>query len=442
MLIAALALLADLIVRSQETGSDSARSRSSGRPTPTRAASRSTPRSSRTGWPRAGHDVRDRVSWSAQYPARLYPGAAGRRRAGGRALPGHDLPAGVAPPGRVGGCRPAAAPRTTWSSSCRRHPPSRSRRTWRCWRRPATGAARQAGCVLCHNVLPHERRPRRRAAGAALLRPRRRGPRALPRAGRAGRARCGAADVREVAAAAAPARRRAASSGPTVGRPAAGCCRSGMVRAVQGRRPAARALRAVPDLTLTVAGEFWGGPATGCGGWRRRPAWPTACELRAGYVPADRAGAAVRRADALALPYRTATASQNALLGFAHGLPVVATRVGTFAARRPRRRRRPAGRAGQRAVADRRALAAARARPARAPAGRGAPAGPAHPVAHLRRHAHGGRLVTRGRVDRRSRGSCSACSSSRPWSGRSRGAGPRSAPSCGRSRSARWCCRR
>jgi glycosyltransferase involved in cell wall biosynthesis len=32
----------------------------------------------------------------------------------------------------------------------------------------------------------------------------------------------------------------------------------------------------------------------------------------------------------LALPYRSATASQNALLGQAHGLPVLATRVGTF----------------------------------------------------------------------------------------------------------------
>ena len=34
--------------------------------------------------------------------------------------------------------------------------------------------------------------------------------------------------------------------------------------------------------------------------------------------------------DVLALPYRHATASQNVLLGHAHGLPVVATTVGTF----------------------------------------------------------------------------------------------------------------
>jgi glycosyltransferase involved in cell wall biosynthesis len=35
--------------------------------------------------------------------------------------------------------------------------------------------------------------------------------------------------------------------------------------------------------------------------------------------------------DVLALPYRHATASQNVFLGHAHGLPVLATTVGTFA---------------------------------------------------------------------------------------------------------------
>jgi glycosyltransferase involved in cell wall biosynthesis len=36
--------------------------------------------------------------------------------------------------------------------------------------------------------------------------------------------------------------------------------------------------------------------------------------------------------DVLALPYRHGTASQNVLLGHAHGLPVLATTAGTFAA--------------------------------------------------------------------------------------------------------------
>jgi glycosyltransferase involved in cell wall biosynthesis len=38
------------------------------------------------------------------------------------------------------------------------------------------------------------------------------------------------------------------------------------------------------------------------------------------------------RHDVLALPYRHATASQNVLLAHAHGLPVIATDVGTFGA--------------------------------------------------------------------------------------------------------------
>ena len=54
-------------------------------------------------------------------------------------------------------------------------------------------------------------------------------------------------------------------------------------------------------------------------------------ELRPGYVPADEIGALLGRADALVLPYRSATSSQNAWLAFAHGLPVIATRTGTFA---------------------------------------------------------------------------------------------------------------
>jgi len=36
--------------------------------------------------------------------------------------------------------------------------------------------------------------------------------------------------------------------------------------------------------------------------------------------------------DALVLPYRSATASQNVWMAFEHGLPVIATRVGDFAA--------------------------------------------------------------------------------------------------------------
>ena len=54
-------------------------------------------------------------------------------------------------------------------------------------------------------------------------------------------------------------------------------------------------------------------------------------ELRAGYVPADEVPKLFAGADALVLPYRTATASQNVFMAYEHGVPVIATRAGTLA---------------------------------------------------------------------------------------------------------------
>jgi glycosyltransferase involved in cell wall biosynthesis len=91
------------------------------------------------------------------------------------------------------------------------------------------------------------------------------------------------------------------------------------------------ALAAAPaHVTLTVAGEFWGGTAPtekliadlGLAG---------RVTLRPGYVPADQIPALFAAADALVMPYREATASQNALLAFAHGVPVITTTAGALA---------------------------------------------------------------------------------------------------------------
>jgi glycosyltransferase involved in cell wall biosynthesis len=49
-------------------------------------------------------------------------------------------------------------------------------------------------------------------------------------------------------------------------------------------------------------------------------------------VPGPSLAPLLAQHDVLALPYRSATASQNAQLAFAHGLPVLATRTGTFPA--------------------------------------------------------------------------------------------------------------
>jgi glycosyltransferase involved in cell wall biosynthesis len=91
-------------------------------------------------------------------------------------------------------------------------------------------------------------------------------------------------------------------------------------------------LRALPEgVRLTVAGEFWAGleetrrliTELGLGDRVR---------LLPGYVPAAKVGELFAEADALVLPYRSATASQNVWMAFEHGIPVVATRVGGFPA--------------------------------------------------------------------------------------------------------------
>jgi glycosyltransferase involved in cell wall biosynthesis len=54
-------------------------------------------------------------------------------------------------------------------------------------------------------------------------------------------------------------------------------------------------------------------------------------QLRPGYVPASEIPALFAAADALVLPYREATASQNALLAFSYGVPVITTTAGALA---------------------------------------------------------------------------------------------------------------
>lgn len=190
------------------------------------------------------------------------------------------------------------------------------------------GLGRRAKVIaLCHNVLPHERSFYDVPLMRALLN--RVDGVLVHSEQQAGLART--LSSRPVQVAEMPAHLPAASSGAvregTTGR----LLFFGMVRPYKGLDVLLRALAAGPaEAKLTVAGEFWGGldetrALVASLGLAAR------VELRPGYVPAAEVPELFAAADALVLPYRSATASQNVWMAFEHGVPVVATRVGAFA---------------------------------------------------------------------------------------------------------------
>ncbi|MET9337044.1 glycosyltransferase family 4 protein [Nonomuraea sp. NPDC003804] len=188
----------------------------------------------------------------------------------------------------------------------------------------AYGVGRAARVVaLCHNVLPHERKPWDEPLMRALLR---RVDGVLTHSeeqAELARSLTG----RPVSTAALPPHlpARSQARGEGVHRR---LLFFGIVRPYKGLD---LLLRALPEgVSLTVAGEFWGGieqtkalvAELGIG---------DRVELRPGYVAAADVPALFAAADALVLPYRHATASQNVWLGHEHGVPVIATRVGALA---------------------------------------------------------------------------------------------------------------
>ncbi|MBX6769958.1 MAG: glycosyltransferase, partial [Actinomadura rubrobrunea] len=187
---------------------------------------------------------------------------------------------------------------------------------------------RTRAVALCHNVLPHERKPYDRPLMKALLR--RVGGVLVHTEQQAALAR--QLTDRPVRVAEMPA--HLPTPRVETDRPEGVRRRLlffGIVRPYKGLDVLLRALAAGPeDVSLTVAGEFWGGLEETRAliaelGLTER------VELRPGYVPAADVPALFAAADALVLPYRSATASQNVWMAYEHGVPVIATRVGGFA---------------------------------------------------------------------------------------------------------------
>ncbi|GAA3945803.1 glycosyltransferase [Actinomadura viridis] len=181
--------------------------------------------------------------------------------------------------------------------------------------------------ALCHNVLPHERKPYDRPLMRALLR---RVDEVLVHSGQQADLARGLTS-RPVGVAEMPAHLPARAQAP-----AGEAARRdhllffGIVRPYKGLDVLLRALAAGPEeVSLTVAGEFWGG-VDATRALVRELGLTGRVDLRPGYVPAAEVPGLFAAADALVLPYRTATASQNVWMAHEHGVPVIATRVGGF----------------------------------------------------------------------------------------------------------------
>ncbi|MGL5929995.1 MAG: glycosyltransferase [Dermatophilaceae bacterium] len=275
----------------------------------------------------AGHEV-TLVSWSHLYPAALYPGE-------------------PAVPGGAPDVEPF--PRTVRALSWAR--PDTWVRTGRRLRTVdlvvvvhvipavvpahlallrAAGAGRPRGpraVVVAHNVLPHEGHPGDRTLVRAMLS---RADGVVVHSDEQARmaASLGASRVRELDLPphlpGGPPEPRRHHDGPVR------LLSLGIVRDYKGVDLLLDALRDVPEVRLTVAGELWGDAGERVRALAADPRLEGRVEVHGGYVPADRIAGLMTRHDVVALTYRSATASQNALLAQAHGLPVLATTVGTF----------------------------------------------------------------------------------------------------------------
>ena len=184
--------------------------------------------------------------------------------------------------------------------------------------------------VIAHNVLPHESRPGDRQLMEALVR--RVDAVVVHSDDQAALARgLGARHVKQLSlpphlpgGPPEPRHARAGDDG------AVRILSLGIVRDYKGVDLLVDAVRDVPGIHLTVAGELWGDAGRRVRELASDPRLDGRVEVHSGYVPADRIAGLLARHDVVALPYRSATASQNALLARLHGVPVLASAVGTF----------------------------------------------------------------------------------------------------------------
>ncbi|MDC5697633.1 glycosyltransferase family 4 protein [Intrasporangium calvum] len=194
---------------------------------------------------------------------------------------------------------------------------------------PGLPGPRPQSVVVCHNVLPHESRPGDTAlmrmlfakVDATLVH----SAEQATLAHDLGARRVSVADLPPHLPGGDPVSRDP-RTGPTR------LLALGLVREYKGIDVLLRAMLDVPDINLTIAGEIWPSQREVIGRLVTDPRLAGRIEIRDGYVPADELAALLADHDVLALPYRSATASQNVILGHAHGLPVLASDIAPFSA--------------------------------------------------------------------------------------------------------------
>jgi glycosyltransferase involved in cell wall biosynthesis len=285
----------------------------------------------------AGHDV-DLVSWSAQYPRFLHPGTL--------RVPGGTPEVRIFPNTRyalawwnpISWWRAAAKVRG-YDAVVLVHASTVQIPTYLTFlkalggRRAGALSRRPRVVVVAHNVLPHERHRGDARAVRALLK---RVDAVLVHSEElATLARSLAGPSTEIAIAEIPPHLPASPVGRRTvdldSEPFRRLLFFGTVRKYKGLDVLLHALVSVPDVELVVAGDVWSGtPAL-----REEVALLGLADrvtVRPGYVVGRDIPALFHDVDALVLPYRSGTASQNVLLAHAMGVPVIATRAGTLAA--------------------------------------------------------------------------------------------------------------
>lgn len=273
----------------------------------------------------AGHDV-DLVSWSAQYPSKLYPGVQRVQEPEIPVFPRTRYPLAWFRPDswwrlgrslrRTGGLvvfvlvTPVQIPAYLVMLA------ALGRR--RNGERPTTA-------VICHNVLPHETKPGDRQLVRALLA---RTDVALVHSDtEAQLARDHGA--REVRTCELPTFGPAARSVPTRAKGGDGLLFFGFIRPYKGVEVLLRAVARVPGVRLRVAGESWNGEEA-LRGLVTELGLADRVDLRLTYLPDDELDRLLGAADALVVPYLSGTGTQHVRVAQRHGLPVIASRISTI----------------------------------------------------------------------------------------------------------------